>query len=86
MTDEVDIMKQTLAQYDKAVRLKNVSEELFDHLLGSVIWLLNYSEKYSFPLPKKEEIHRMVKRAEFLVNELDTEQHYLSHQTKLDNS
>jgi hypothetical protein len=72
MTDEVDVMRKTLAQYDKAIRLKNMNEELFEHLLGSVIWLLKYTDKYSITLPKKEEMHRMVKRAELLINELDT--------------
>lgn len=72
MTDEISVLKKTLMQYDKAIRLKNVNEELFDHLLGSVIWLLKYSEQYSIPLPKKDDMQRMIKRAEFLVNEIDT--------------
>jgi hypothetical protein len=51
MTDEIDIMKKALAEYSNAVRLKRLNQELFDHLLGSVIWILKYSEKYGVPIP-----------------------------------
>jgi hypothetical protein len=70
MTDEIDLMKKTLLEYDKAVRVKKMNDELFDHLLGSVIWILKYAEKYSIPLPKKDELYRMVKRSEFLIDEI----------------
>ena len=70
MTDEIDIMKRTIAEYDKAVRLKRINQELYDHLVGSLIWLFKYSEKYHIVLPRKEELYRLIKRAEFLIDEI----------------
>jgi hypothetical protein len=70
MTDEIDIMRRTISEYDKAVRLKRINQELYDHLLGSLVWLFKYTEKYNIPLPKKEELYRLIKRAELLIDEI----------------
>jgi hypothetical protein len=40
------------------------------HLLGSVAWLLKYSEKYSIPLPQKQGLHDLIKRSELLVDRI----------------
>jgi hypothetical protein len=71
MTDELDVMRKAVMQYDKAIRLKNINQELYDHLVGSIVWLLKYSAKYNITIPKKEELYRMVKRAQFLIDEMD---------------
>jgi hypothetical protein len=70
MTDDVDIMRSCVAEYDKAVKVKRLNQELDDHLLGSVIWLLKHSERYSIPLPHKQEMYEMVKHAEYLVDRM----------------
>jgi hypothetical protein len=31
---------------------------------------LKYSEKYNIPLPNKEQLHRMIKRSEFLTDQI----------------
>ena len=38
MTNEIDVLRKTVAEYDKAVKLKHLNQELYDHLLGSLIW------------------------------------------------
>jgi len=57
-------------QYDNAIRLRKMNEELYDHLVGSIVWLLKYSEKYNVVLPKKEELYNLIKRSQFLIDEI----------------
>ena len=40
-----------------------MNHELLEHLGGSLFYLFRYSEKYGIPLPKKEELLRMVEKA-----------------------
>jgi hypothetical protein len=69
MTNEVDIMEKTIAEYKQAVRLRRINQELYDHLLGSITWLLKYCEKYNVRLPQQEALYGLLKRAEFLIDE-----------------
>jgi len=70
MTDEVDVMKKAVMYYDRAILLKRINENLYDHLIGSIIWLLKYSEKNGITLPKKEELYNLVKKAEIFFDEI----------------
>ncbi|HSB57737.1 MAG TPA: hypothetical protein VLD38_08015 [Nitrosopumilaceae archaeon] len=40
--------------------MRRINENISEHLFGSVIYLLKYSEKYSVKLPKKEELERII--------------------------
>ena len=68
--NEVDVLKKALSEMDDAVKLKNMNEELMQHLSGSVYWLIKHSEKYDFQLPKKEELIRMVEKADFMIEQM----------------
>ena len=71
MTNDIDIIKKAIYQYDKALRIKSLNIELFEHLFGSVIWLQRYCEKYNIFLPKKDELERIIKKSEFLMDEIE---------------
>ncbi len=70
MTDEIDIVKNAIMHYDRAIRLKKINENLYDHLSGSISWILRYSDKNQIPLPNKEKLNEMVTRAESLFKEI----------------
>jgi hypothetical protein len=70
MTDEIDVVKQAIMHYDRAVRLKKINEDLYHHLSGSIVWILKYSDKNQIPLPNKEGLCEMVTRAESLFQEI----------------
>lgn len=70
MTSDIDTLRKAIAQYDKSVKLKQLNQELYDHLLGSVVWLLKYSEKYSIPLPQKQGLYDLIKRSESLIDRI----------------
>jgi hypothetical protein len=53
MTDEIDVIKKAVIYYDRAVLLKRMNEELHDQLIGSIVWLLKYSDKYWLSVPKR---------------------------------
>jgi len=67
--NEVELMEKTLAEYKHAQRLKNLNKELYEHLIGSMYWLLKYSEKYSVSLPKKEQMWAMIEKADFIIDQ-----------------
>jgi hypothetical protein len=67
--DEIGVLKNALREYEHAKHLKRMNQELYQHLTGSIYWLLKYSEKYNIPLPKKDELLRMVEKANFLIDQ-----------------
>jgi hypothetical protein len=67
MIRDLDIMRKLIAKHDDANRLIRLND---DHLLGSLVWLCKYSERYSIPLPKKEELYAISERTRFLLNEI----------------
>ena len=69
MTDDIDILEKALFEYRTAHRLTRINQELYEHLVGAIDYLLHYSEKYDLPLPKKSELLRMITRANSLICE-----------------
>jgi hypothetical protein len=67
--DEYDIMNKALMEYENARRLKRINQELYDHLSGSIYYLLKYSEKYSLTLPKKDELIRLIETSHFYTDQ-----------------
>jgi hypothetical protein len=72
--DEIDVLDKAIVEYKKARRLKNLNENLTMQLLGSIQYLLNYSQKYNIILPKKDDLLRMVENGYSLVQQLDSDQ------------
>lgn len=70
MTDEIDIMHKALANYQTSVRMKNMNQQLLQHLGDSVFYLIKYTEKYNLPLPKKDELLRMVDKANSMIDQI----------------
>lgn len=70
MTTEIDITRQALSKYEDSVRMKNMNQELLQHLGDSIFYLIKHSEKYNLPLPKKEELIRMVDKANSLIDQI----------------
>ncbi|MFZ0510294.1 MAG: hypothetical protein WAM14_01700 [Candidatus Nitrosopolaris sp.] len=70
MTDEIDVMKKAIMHYDNAVRLKKMYQELYDHLIDSIVWIFKYTEKDDIALPKRDELYMMIKRPELLIDEI----------------
>ena len=68
MTDEIDVLKKAIAEHEQALRLKNLNQELHSHLSGSIYWLLKYTEKYDIPLPKKDELVRMLEKSDAMID------------------
>ena len=72
MTDEIDLMRKTLKEYDNANRIKKLNEGLYEHLTGSIYYLLKYSEKHNILLPQKEALLGMVEKADFFIDQFTT--------------
>jgi hypothetical protein len=70
VTDEIDILKKAIHEHEVALKMKNLNNELYEHLAGSIYYLLKYSEEYGIPLPKNDELRRMLERADFLIDEI----------------
>jgi hypothetical protein len=67
--DEIDIMNKALAEYEYARRLKRINQELYDHLIGSVYYLIKQSEKYNTPLPNRDILLQMIKNTGFIIDQ-----------------
>lgn len=74
MTNDIDVLEKTIEEYKEAIRIKRLNEGLLEHLLGTTHYLLKYSEKYGVFLPKKDELIRMMAKADFLIDEIEAHQ------------
>jgi hypothetical protein len=63
MVDEYRILQDALNTLRYAQLLESRNQELYDHLCGSIIYLLKYSEKYNLPLPNMEGLRDMIVRS-----------------------
>ncbi|NAL78870.1 hypothetical protein [Nitrososphaera sp. AFS] len=70
MTDEIDIIRKAIMHYDRAVRLRRINEDLYDHLSGSIVWILRYCDKNQITLPNREAMCKLVARAESLFQDI----------------
>lgn len=59
---------------EEALKIKQVNDEMLEHLVSSLRWLLHYSQKYGIPLPEKEKITLLVNRAMEIGQKLPTNQ------------
>ena len=69
MTDEIDILRESIKKYDNAICVKKLNENLYEHLTGSLYFILKYSEKHNIPLPNKDKLFDMVKKSDFIVEQ-----------------
>ena len=63
---------QIIEELRLAVDIARSNAELSEYLASSLRWLLHYSEKYNIPLPEKDKIHLIVKRATELAENIPT--------------
>ncbi|MDE1876236.1 MAG: hypothetical protein KGH86_05365 [Thaumarchaeota archaeon] len=69
MTSEIDLLRQALKKHEQASRLKKINEELYQHLTGSIYYILKYAEKHGISLPQKEALLRMIEKADFIIDQ-----------------
>ncbi len=53
-----------------ALRIKQVNEELFEHLDAALRWILHYVKKHNMPMPEQEKLLRLLDRAEEIEDKL----------------
>lgn len=70
MTDEIDVLQLAIEEHRKAVQLKNMNQELMEHLTGSIFYLLKYAEKNKLFIPNRENLLQMLKKANSLIDEI----------------
>ena len=50
-------------------KIYKMNDDIAHHLLGSVVQLLKYGEKYSVKIPKKEQLEQILINTQFLLKE-----------------
>ena len=71
-------------------KIHKMNDEIGHHLLGSVIQLLRYGEKYDVAIPKKQQLEQILFNTKFLLEEHseivdefnDTLDYFNAHQPK----
>lgn len=53
-----------------AIKIKRVNDELFDHLIAALRWIVHYVRKHNLPLPETDKILRLLDRAEEIEDKL----------------
>jgi hypothetical protein len=57
-------------ELQEALKIKRVNDELLEHLLSSVLWLVNYAKKNNITLPEKDKITEILDKAIAIADKL----------------
>jgi adenylate cyclase len=57
-------------ELQEALKIKRVNEELLEHLVSSIRWLVHYAKKNNITLPEKDRIMNMLDRATEITDKL----------------
>ncbi len=60
MTNDIDILKMAITEYDKTVKIKKMSKRVFEQLTGSLCYICKYTEKHNIPIPEKELVYDLL--------------------------
>jgi hypothetical protein len=52
------------------LRIKEVNDELFDHLIGALRWILHYVKRHNMSMPEQDKLIRLIERAEEIEDKL----------------
>lgn len=70
MTNEFDVLKRALAEHETAIKIKNLNQELAEYLIGSAYEIIKYCEENNIPLSKKEQLLKMIEKANFRIENI----------------
>ena len=54
MTNEFDVLKRTIFELERATKMKNLNQDLLEHLNGSIQWMLSILKNMIFHYPRKQ--------------------------------
>lgn len=70
--NQYQIAIMTLNELKAALRLKKLNQELYEQLIGSIRWLLRYSEKNGIALPDRDKLSTIVERTHTIIGKFAT--------------
>jgi hypothetical protein len=66
--DEYRIMQDSLNTMRYALTIKRLSEELYEHLCDSILYLIRYSEKNNMVLPNRSSLLDLVEKSRMRID------------------
>jgi hypothetical protein len=69
--NEFEGWQKILEEWKEVNRMKRLNQELYDMLGGTLIYILEYSQKYNIELPNRDGLFRMGERIHYLMNEIN---------------
>jgi hypothetical protein len=58
--NDFDAWQKILLEWKQVNQMKRLNQQLYDQLGGSIVYILNYSEKHNIPLPDRDCLYRMI--------------------------
>ena len=69
--NDFEAWQKILEEWKEVSRMKKLNQELYDLLGGSLMYVLEYSERNSIRLPNREALYRMADRIHLLIGEIN---------------
>lgn len=66
-----DAWSEIFYEWKQVRRIKELNQELYDLLFSSILYIIEYSNKYSIPIPQKEALSRMANSIHNLIDEIE---------------
>jgi LPPG:FO 2-phospho-L-lactate transferase len=71
MIDELEIAQKQLLEWREVRRKTRLNQQLYDHLMGALLFTLHYAKENDIPLPNKDALDRMVRQAHYIIDEIN---------------
>lgn len=82
--DELDVLKEAIREMNYMLKMKKMNQELYDQLLGSIVYILRYSEQYNVELPNRGSLVSLAFKAEKLIKRINDTSDENLHTSKSD--
>jgi hypothetical protein len=69
--NEFDAWHQILSQWKDVTRVKSLNQQLYDQLVGAIIFILKYAEKNAIALPNRDSLNRLLDNAEKIIDDIN---------------
>ena len=70
MMNDFDAWSKILEEWEQVDKMKKLNQDLYDQLNGSILYLLEYSDKNNIILPNRERLLKLIENIHFITNNI----------------
>jgi hypothetical protein len=69
--NEFDGWTKILSEWKDIVRVNSLNQQLYDQLVGAIIYIQRYSEKNNISLPNRDQLEALLNNSEKIIDDIN---------------